>query len=273
MRQKYVLDKELDDQQLAELGKGAKSDLCYTFAVRLRDMLIEKGVSQDELAKRAKCCTASSVSVYLQAKQEPKASILKGFAKALDVSVDYLIGLTDCKSPQTDIRAIHKLTGLSDAAINILKDFNERFDGETIIPTVNLLIEQEEALPEFSYLYPPGMTDVEMIEFEEKALEEIDNTIKEFQKKDNVNILSAIEAFFSIIPTKDETLVITKDDIKDPSIFKDKFQKRYFKVQEVSKESIISTVLLNRINDDLKTLKTNTSFSCGFYYGKRYMNK
>ena len=45
---------------------------------------------------------------------------LKDIAKLLNVSTDYLLGITECESPETNNKAINELTGLSDNALKNL---------------------------------------------------------------------------------------------------------------------------------------------------------
>ena len=55
------------------------------------NLLQQKGWTQKELAKASKI-NESSVSRYLKSNQEPRVDVLVSFAKALDVSLEYLVG-------------------------------------------------------------------------------------------------------------------------------------------------------------------------------------
>lgn len=55
------------------------------------NLLQQKGWSQKDLAK-ASNINESSVSRYLKSDQEPRIDVLVNFAKALDVSLEYLVG-------------------------------------------------------------------------------------------------------------------------------------------------------------------------------------
>lgn len=61
---------------------------------RLKEVRTLRGLSQEQLGLIAKM-TQSQIHTYEQAKQKPRADGLERLARALDCSVDYLLGLTD----------------------------------------------------------------------------------------------------------------------------------------------------------------------------------
>lgn len=64
------------------------------FGERLRELRLEKGLTQKQLA--IEIGNAQSAIVYWEAnKQEPTISALKKLCKFFDVSADYLLGLED----------------------------------------------------------------------------------------------------------------------------------------------------------------------------------
>ncbi len=64
------------------------------FSERLKELRIEKGVGQIELAK-AIDVSKGIISLWENDLREPKLSNLVALAKFFDVSVDYLVGLTN----------------------------------------------------------------------------------------------------------------------------------------------------------------------------------
>lgn len=84
-----------------------------------------------------------SLSAYINGTQIPSVAKLINIAKALNVSTDYLLGLTgpNQKSTDEEIKITQKLTGLSDEAIDTLIYLNEIFGGDGNIDMINLLIE------------------------------------------------------------------------------------------------------------------------------------
>ena len=64
------------------------------FSERLKELRIKKGVGQIELAK-AIDVSKGIISLWENDLREPKLSNLVALAKFFDVSVDYLVGLTN----------------------------------------------------------------------------------------------------------------------------------------------------------------------------------
>ena len=64
------------------------------FSERLKELRIEKNLSQMELAKKTDI-SQSAIAKWELGKTEPSASALLTLSLFFDVSVDYLIGKTD----------------------------------------------------------------------------------------------------------------------------------------------------------------------------------
>lgn len=64
------------------------------FAERLNEALIENNLSQKALAQRI-FMSQSIVNNYCTGKREPSLDVLISICKELNVSADYLLGLTD----------------------------------------------------------------------------------------------------------------------------------------------------------------------------------
>ena len=63
-----------------------------TFALRFRELRIEKGIGQIELAKAVNV-SKGIISLWENGLREPKLSNLIALAKFFEVSLDYLAGL------------------------------------------------------------------------------------------------------------------------------------------------------------------------------------
>ena len=61
---------------------------------RLKELRAEKGIGQNKLAKDLSLSNAS-ISKWETGKQEPSASALLKLAQYFNVSVDYILGLSD----------------------------------------------------------------------------------------------------------------------------------------------------------------------------------
>lgn len=65
-----------------------------TFGDRLKELRIEEGISQDELAKRVKLCH-SSIAFWEKNEREPKLGAVIILAKYFKVSVGYIAGVEE----------------------------------------------------------------------------------------------------------------------------------------------------------------------------------
>lgn len=68
-----------------------------SIAKRITRARLDLGINQKELAKKAEV-TEASLSRYENGVREPKSAVLTRLADALEVSTDYLLGLTDEKN-------------------------------------------------------------------------------------------------------------------------------------------------------------------------------
>lgn len=64
------------------------------FGDRLKEIRQKRGITQEALAKSVSI-SPSSISLYERGIREPNLNMLISIAKALDVSTDYLLGLTN----------------------------------------------------------------------------------------------------------------------------------------------------------------------------------
>lgn len=64
------------------------------FTERLKELLLMRGISQTELAKVIET-TPTSVSYWINGKRQPLAENIYNISKFLNISSDYLLGLSD----------------------------------------------------------------------------------------------------------------------------------------------------------------------------------
>lgn len=111
------------------------------FPTRLREMMDVRGMIQSQLAK-AVGIQRQTISNYALGQSAPDCEILPKIAAALNVSSDYLIGLSDIKNPSLGVREICNYTGLSEDAVEVLHYISSRpvneNDDVTIINHLNL---------------------------------------------------------------------------------------------------------------------------------------
>ena len=77
------------------------------FGDRLMAIMVEKGLTQKELAQNANV-TESAMSYYVKGQRTPSGDVLLRIAKALDVSTDYLLG-NESKSSNIDSEKLQYL--------------------------------------------------------------------------------------------------------------------------------------------------------------------
>lgn len=96
--------------------KVKNEDYFKAFPSVLRNLMADCHITQQALAdhleksRQAICC-------YCDGSSSPDWETLVKIAKFFSVSTDYLVGETSTKSPNTEIQAICKFTGLSETAI------------------------------------------------------------------------------------------------------------------------------------------------------------
>ena len=69
------------------------------FAKRLRDLLFEMNISLTDL-ERANVCSQNAARKYIACERIPRADVLQRLCALLNVSSDYLLGLSDIKGLQ-----------------------------------------------------------------------------------------------------------------------------------------------------------------------------
>ena len=79
------------------------------FISRLEQVRKEKGLTQTKLASKAGI-TKSAMSWYIRRKRIPRGDILVSIARALDVSIDYLVGISNVKKRQTNADRIRNMS-------------------------------------------------------------------------------------------------------------------------------------------------------------------
>ena len=87
-----------------------------SFSKNLKTAMKSKGLNQKQLAEKIGV-TPQSISYYCNGTRLPDVDILRLLASCLDVSADYLLGLTEAKSKDPNVKDIHQMTGLSENVI------------------------------------------------------------------------------------------------------------------------------------------------------------
>lgn len=179
---------------------------------------------------------------------------LKNVAQTLEVSTDYLLGLTEFESLKDDYKIINNVTALDIDTIKVLNEF-KILNLEEKLDFINFLIKQEEICPINEFRFSAT------IEEEEKSLEKAEKSFQEQQDKwysEHIPIISELQNHYSLeIPHG--KLYITRDGIKEEKDFKSEFQKirqvkGEFDIEELENTSFIFK-LQDKINKSKKIFK------------------
>ena len=99
--------------------KKIEKDYNSVFATNLRSVMREKKITQQEIADVIGI-SRQAVSQYQDGSTLPNIETLCKIANFLNVSSDFLLGLTDVKSQDMNVRTICEYTGLSEKALEVL---------------------------------------------------------------------------------------------------------------------------------------------------------
>ena len=170
-----------------------------------------------------------------------------------------MLGLTDLESTDITYKKIHKVIGLTDDTISILQEYNARYDGQVLIPTLNFLIAQEK-LPQDEISYEIMSNRADNQEWDEKKKEEwqrivnkyYEKTFEEWKNKNYIPIISMIEYFLNL-KVKDEKIYMLDETIR--KFFGDKRIEELFPEAIISNENVAEDVYLSQIKKMTKKLK------------------
>ena len=96
-----------------------------SFGNRLQE-LFKPDETQEEFGKRVGGINRNTIASYLKNKdKKPDTDILIKISRACNVSTDWLLGLTDQKTPDINLRAVCEYTGLSEKSVEILHSHSE----------------------------------------------------------------------------------------------------------------------------------------------------
>lgn len=121
-------------------------DTLSTFANRFKKLREERGLSQSDLAKELNI-SRGSVSFYENGSRSPDIKVLADICNYFHVSSDWLIGISNVKSPSIEIRAIGTATGLTEGAIKaLIENHHNKFEKNILVDFTNILLESERAV-------------------------------------------------------------------------------------------------------------------------------
>lgn len=96
---------------------------------RIRQLMVSQHLNQKELAEKANI-TEASLSKYLKGTREPRNDVVFNIAKALNVTVDYLLGNDDPN------------IGSFEEAVQLLTRSKNQLTDDERIKLINILLEK-----------------------------------------------------------------------------------------------------------------------------------
>lgn len=120
------------------------------FSTKLRDLIEEKGITKQKLSEEIGV-SRQAISQYCDGSTVPNADKFLKIAEFFDVSLDYLVGKTESKTPVDSVegelvRAICDYTGLNENAVFNLAFRNKNakeFEDETAFDFLNYLLDYD----------------------------------------------------------------------------------------------------------------------------------
>lgn len=97
------------------------------FRHNLNALMLDEKMNTTEFAEKLGL-SRQTVGFYLNGDRIPDALTLRQICEKCSVSADWLLGLSDVKSPEMDMQVICTATGLSEAAVGYLRTFCETSD-------------------------------------------------------------------------------------------------------------------------------------------------
>lgn len=229
-------------------------DAMKQFSEKLKMLREELELNQSQMADRLGV-SRGSISFYENGDRIPDIEFLSRVSEAFHVSSDWLLGFNDVRSSDPEVQQICKYTGLSEYAVETLRFFNFWFEGTYLIPTINLLIEQEELPPDH---------DVDFCYDTDNPTEQEEDDYRQawenWEKRGLIPILSIIDNFFSIDrnPESIYDLCVTGELLKAQQRNGIKGL-RLESIRKIPASDVIERVLLSDIEDSLKKLKEKES--------------
>ena len=230
---------------------------------RIAELRKEKGLTQENLAKEFHI--DSSLIGHYERGRKISIDMLCQIAKYFETSTDYLLGLTNCKTPKTDYRAFCDATGIDDTAVEILEEINFVYKGQYLIPIINYLIKQEKLPPDetffeekYSQIENSKMTDKEKKKYIRKVQSIYERMYKRWKDKSCQPVLSSIEDYF-MVKAEDINLCLTlSGELKKEEEITNEIDKLYIR-KKISNQKLLEEVCLEEINENLKKSKIKYS--------------
>lgn len=168
-----------------------KSDPSYktensVFAARLREIMKERGENQTTLADKITLqyvtIQRQTISLYMSGQSKPDTERLTALARTLDVSADWLLGLTNYRTTDVDMRDACEYFGFTESAAKMILDIKNATAKNVTIRRLGWLLNEIVSEPEFFFV----MRDIS------RLLGHYSKIYKNFSKENNEGELYSI---------------------------------------------------------------------------------
>lgn len=136
---------------MAQENKKASKVRC-DIGSRIGQVREKHGLTQADLASLIGE-SPRTVTHWENATRDIRTESLIKLSKALDVSADCLLGLSDMESPDKDLQWVHKTFGLSEKALSVLRASNSSQTAQSELQFINDLLSDREAIYFISAAY------------------------------------------------------------------------------------------------------------------------
>ena len=102
-----------------------KTEANVKYNERIKSLRQSKSITQSKLAKELSIAK-TTLAAYEQGKSEPSINTILKLADFFNVSIDYLLGRTNIKSPNVEISYMANYLGLSEKSIANLVNLNSK---------------------------------------------------------------------------------------------------------------------------------------------------
>ena len=109
------------------------------FKERINDLFRQSGKTQKDFARDVADVSRQSLYDYLNGNCIPDGDTIRRICEKMGVSADWLLGLSDVQSPNTNTQAINNATGLSEQTISLLQ-FYVKHDELEIAHVIDTLL-------------------------------------------------------------------------------------------------------------------------------------
>ena len=179
------------------------------FRERLNELLSDSGKTIIAFAEFLGT-SRQSLGYYLNGERIPDALMVKQFCERCHVSADWLLGLSDVKTPDSEVQAICKTTGLSEATISLLVFMSKNPDNQLLMKLIDAFLSNKESrsslIISLMYLYQAYRVKKRNLDTFSSRIIEISEEIKEIDELKKTDILDnrILELQFQVLSGNDK---------------------------------------------------------------------